>query len=172
MDATSAIKPNFAKSRTEACFGNRRRALRLNAAVMQKSRDLFSVKTAHHLAEITGYSVRACEAWLSERVVIPSDALAALIQSEWGREYLVSVMADNTPRFWLQLKAWWSSIDYAAAEIKHRRKLRELLDDKAAAEAATPQDSTAHIFQDGPFYLGQPSPYRAMAPAPSKGRRR
>lgn len=170
MTRMSAMKPDFAKKTTDVSVGNRRRALRLNAAVMQKSRDLFSVKTAHHLADITGYSVRSCEAWLSERVVIPSDGLAALIQSEWGRDYLVSVMADNTPRFWLQLKAWWSSIDFAAAEIKHRRKLRELLDDKAAAQAATPQDSAAHLFQDGPFYYGQPSPHRA--PPPSKGRRR
>jgi hypothetical protein len=136
---------------------------------MQKSRDLFSVKTAHHLSDITGYSVRACEAWLSEKVVIPSDALAALIQSEWGRDYLVSVMADNTPRFWLQLKAWWTSIDLAAAELKHRRKLRELLDETAAAQAYTPQNSIAATFQDEAFYRGQPAP---ALPTSSKGRRR
>jgi len=157
MAAASAIKPNSAKNGTELRFGNRRRALRLNSVVMQKSRDLFPVKTAQHLADITGYSVRACEGWLSEKVVIPSDGLAALIHSPRGREYLVTVMLDNTPRWWLQLKAWWSAIDIAAVQIKQRRKIRELLNDEAGA-----QNTTAMLLYDEAFYSGQPSPHRAL----------
>jgi len=160
MGQASATTANFAKAGTEERFGNRRRALRLNSVVMQKSRDLFPVKTAQHLSDLTGYSVRACEAWLSEKVVIPSDALAVLIQSHRGRDYLVTVMMENTPRWWLQLKAWWLSLDYAAAEIKRRRKLRELLDDEAYATA--PQDSAALLLHDEAFYSGQPSPHRAL----------
>jgi hypothetical protein len=72
----------------------------------------------------------------SERVVIPSDALASLIQSEWGRDFLSAVMTDNTPRWWLQLKAWIGAVDLASAERKHRRKLRELLDDANQAPGA------------------------------------
>ena len=169
MTGASLAKGNFAKNRTEVGFGNRARSLRLSAAVMQKSRGVFPVKTAHYLADITGYSVRSCEAWLSERVVIPSDALAALIQSDWGREFLVAVMADKTPKWWLLLKAWLSSIDYATAEAKQRRKLRELLDETAAAQAAAaPQTSFARLLQDEPFYAGQPSPY--PSPVPRKRR--
>jgi hypothetical protein len=129
---------------------------------MRKSRDVFPVKTAHHLADITGYSVRACERWLSERVVIPGDALACLIQSEWGREFLAAVMTDNTPRWWMQLKAWISAVDLASAERKQRRKLRELLDDANQAPGAA-----AMLLQDEPFYSGQPHPFRSMA-APRK----
>lgn len=153
MAQASAITSNFAKNGTDDCVGNYRRSRRLNASVMQISRGLFPLKTAHHLSEMTGYSVRAAERWLSEKTVLPADALASLIQSPQGREYLTAVMADTTPRWWLQLKAWIASIDYAAAEIKHRRKLRELLDDEA-----TRQRSPAFLVQDEAFYEGQPSP--------------
>lgn len=159
MTAVSATTTNFAKTGTDLSVGNDRRALRLNAAVMRKSRDVFPIKTAFHLHEITGYSVRACERWLSESVVIPTDALASLIQSEWGRDFLSAVMTDNTPRWWLQLKAWIGAVDLAAAERKQRRKLRELLDDANQAPGAA-----AMLLQDEDFYSGQPYPVRSLAP--------
>lgn len=153
MNETSARTAELAKSGTDACIGQNRRGRRLNADLMRKSRDVFPVKTSHHLADITGYSVRACERWLSESVVIPADALASLIQSDWGRDFLSAVMTDNTPRWWLQLKAWIAAVDLAAAERKHRRKLRELLDDANQAPGAT-----AMLLQDEDFYEGQPRP--------------
>jgi hypothetical protein len=159
MIASSAMPPNRANYVTADHCGNRRRALRLNSAVMQKSRDLFSVKTAHHLAEITGYSLRTTEYWLSEKVAIPSDALAALIQSEWGREYLAAVMADSTPRWWRAFKALISRINHDAAQAQEERKYREMLDEQAAFARAHP---TAPRLQDDPFYEGQPSPARPM----------
>lgn len=158
MQTASPAAAGFAKIDPDASVGNHRRALRLNTSVMQTSRVVFPIKTAHHLSDITGYSVRACERWLSERVVIPSDALAALLQSEWGRDFLSAVMADNTPRWWLKLKAWIGAVDLAAAERKHRRKLRELLDDANQAPGAA-----ALLLQDEDFYAGQPSPAAAMA---------
>lgn len=161
MKATSAEAPKNAKTDTDDIVGQNRRGSRLNADLMRKSRDVFPVKTAHHLADITGYSVRACERWLSERVVIPSDALASLLQSEWGRDFLAAVMTDNTPRWWLQLKAWIGAIDLAAAERKHRRKLRELLDDANQAPG-----TAALLLQDEDFYSGR------LHPAHALGRRR
>src|SRR4051812_9808590 len=158
MTAESARTAEHAKPGTDDCVGQYRRGRRLNADLMRKSRDVFPVKTAHHLADITGYSVRACERWLSDRVVIPSDALALLIQSEWGRDFLAAVMTDNTPRWWMQLKAWIQAIDLAAAERKHRRKLRELLDDANQAPGAA-----ALLLQDELFYSGQPNPVRSLA---------
>ena len=101
MTAASARTAEMAKTGSDDSVGLIRRGSRLNSDVMRKSREVFPVKTALHLSDITGYSVRACERWLSERVVIPSDALASLIQSEWGREFLAAVMTDNTPRWWL-----------------------------------------------------------------------
>jgi hypothetical protein len=158
MHGSSTATASFAKTTTDVSDGQHRRGRRLNADLMRKSRDVFPVKTAHHLADITGYSVRACERWLSERVVIPGDALASLLQSEWGRDFLAAVMTDNTPRWWLQLKAWIGAVDLASAERKHRRKLRELLDDANQAPGAA-----AMLLQDEPFYSGQPNPLRSMA---------
>jgi hypothetical protein len=155
MSTSMAIAPKSAKIGTEACVGNRLRALRLNASVMRKSRDLFSVKTAHHLSEITGYSTRSCEAWLSEKVVIPSDALAELLHSEWGREFLATVMADSQPRWWKQLKAWWKSIDIREIERKLRRQRRELLDAEFGYETAA---TAAQMFSDPDFYGAQVAP--------------
>ena len=158
MTGSFARTTEMAKTSSDDSVGLIRRGSRLNSDVMRKSREVFPVKTALHLSDITGYSVRACERWLSERVVIPGDALASLIQSEWGREFLAAVMTDNTPRWWLQLKAWIGAVDLAAAERKHRRKLRELLDDANQAPGAA-----ALLLQDEDFYSGQPYPARALA---------
>ena len=163
MHGQSGTAPKLAKNGTDDSDGAYRRGSRLNTHVMRISRDCFPVKTSHHLSDITGYSVRACERWLSERVVIPADALAALLHCEQGRDFLAAVMTDNTPRWWLQLKAWIGAIDLAAAERKHRRKLRELLDDANQAPGAA-----ALLLQDEDFYSGQPYPARALA----KGRAR
>jgi hypothetical protein len=162
MSEGSARTAEIAKTGTDVCVGQYRRGRRLNADLMRKSRDVFPVKTAHHLADITGYSVRACERWLSERVVIPGDALASLIQSEWGRDFLSAVMTDNTPRWWLKLKAWIEAVDLAAAERKQRRKLRELLDDANQAPG-----TAALLLQDEDFYSRRIHPAHALA----KGRR-
>ncbi len=160
MAAASATTASRANYVTADHCGQRRRALRLNSAVMQKSRAVFPVKTSHYLADITGYSLRSCEYWLSEKAVIPADALAALLHSEWGRDFLAAAMTDNTPRWWMQLKAWASAIDYAAAERKQRRKLRELLDEACVAPPSDPY-SHAAVLQDEDFYRGQAAPSRA-----------
>ena len=159
MAATNTATAKLAKNDTAIPCGNRRRALRLNSAVMQKSRDVFPLKTAHHLAEITGYSLRTVEYWLSEKVTIPADALAALLQSEWGRDYLAAVMADTTPRWWLGLKALISRITYDAAQARLARKYKELLDEEALAARPYP---ASPVLQDDPFYQGQPAPARTL----------
>lgn len=157
MTAASPAEQRFAKEVTDDSVGSYRRGRRLNDNVMRVSRVCFPVKTSRHLSEMTGYSVRACERWLSGDVVLPADALAALLQSGWGREFLAGVMADHTPRWWLKLKAWIGAVDLAEAERKHRRKLRELLDDANQAPGAA-----ALLLQDEDFYAGQPRPDHAL----------
>lgn len=164
MSVSSAIAIDIAKTGHEGSFGNRRRALRLNEQVMRKSRDQWPVKTALHLSEITGYSTRAAESWLSGKAVLPTDALAELMRSEQGKDFLVAVLADSTPRWWLRLKAWLSAVDLAVEQAKHRRKLRELIND------AAPEPTPAMLLQDEDFYTGQPAPHRSMAPKKRNGR--
>ena len=172
MAVPSAITSNYAKNGTAKSFGDRRKGLRLNSQVMQISRGLFPIKTAQHLSDLTGYSVRSCEYWLSEKSVIPADALVSLMQSDQGRNFLVGVMADNQKRWWLQLKAWVKSIDYRTAEIKQRRMLRELLDD--AAGSTPSQVSASMLLQDEDFYSGLASPdgLQNRTMAQTKGQRR
>lgn len=160
MTAASAATANRANSITDVSVGNYRRSRRLNEAVMQKSRVCFPVKTAYYLSDATGYSVRAAERWLAGSAVIPSDALAALLQSNHGREFLAAVMTDTTPKWWMQLKAFFQAVDLATAQRIHRRKMKALLDDEYASQVP------ASLFvQDEDFAAGQPSPARPMAPA-------
>lgn len=158
MSTASAIAIDLAKSGTAQSCSRARKAVQLNSEVMRISREIWPVKTSQYLADLTGYSVRACEYWLSGARVLPADALASLMQSESGREFLVAALADSTPRWWLRLKAWLSAVDIAVEQAKHRRKLRKLLDD------AAPELTPAMLLQDEDFYEGQPSPHRPVAP--------
>jgi hypothetical protein len=159
MSAASITAHEFAKSGTEEPCGNRRRALRLNQQVMQKSRDFWPVKTALHLSEITGYSTRSCEAWLSGKVVLPADALAALMQSEQGREFLACVMTDYTPRWWTVLQSFLRRITAEENLARAQRAHMEMLNDENSAR----QGPTSAFVSDPVFHAGQPSPFSPVA---------
>jgi len=163
MSGSSSVTANCANFGTARTYDRDRKAVRLNGEVMRISREIWPVKTSQYLADMTGYSVRACEYWLSGARVLPADALATLMQSENGKEFLVAALADSTPRWWLRLKAWLSAVDIAVEQAKHRRKLRKLIDD------AAPELTPAMLLQDEDFYSGQPSPHRPVA---SKGKRK
>lgn len=157
MTTANAMTANYAKNGTAQSCSRSRKAVQLNSEVMRISRSLFPVKTSQHLSDLTGYSLRSCEYWLSGTRVLPADALASLLHCEQGRSFIVAVMADSTPRWWLRLKAWLAAVDIAVEQAKHRRKLRKLLDDAAP--------STAMLLQDEDFYSGQPSPARPVGKA-------
>ncbi len=159
MGTPCAMTAGLAKTDTDKVVGEARRGCRLNDSVMQISRDLFPLKTALHLSDATGYSVRTCERWLNEDVVLPAPALASLIQSEWGREYLAAVMVDSTPRWWLAFKALLKRISYDAQQALQAKRYKEILDEEAAVARAYP---SSPMFQDDPFYEGQPAPASPM----------
>lgn len=165
MSASSSATADCANFGTEVGCGNRRRALRLNDRVMQKARAFSPVKTAPYLAGLTGYSTRAAESWLSGKVVLPTDALAALIQSDDGRDYLAAVMAEQTPRWWMLLQAYLKRISYEMQQALQAKQYREMLDEEAKLAGAYP---SSPVLQDDPFYSAQPSPHRPLA---SKKRR-
>lgn len=112
------------------------------------------MKTAHHLSDITGYSLRSCEYWLSGNAVIPTDALVALLHSDRGKDFLAVAMADATPRWWLYVRAWIKHRSFAAQQRQHEREMRELLDENF------PGPSAAALVHDPDFYEGLPSPAR------------
>jgi hypothetical protein len=134
-----------------------RRRLRSNVLIIDRARELFPIKTAQQLAEITGYPLRTVEAWLTGNVKIPTDAFVALLHSDYGRDFIAAVMTDATPRWWLQLKAFFNAIDLAVAQRAHRRKMKALLDADYAS-----QIPHAALFQDEEFYGAQPAPPRQL----------
>lgn len=156
MTASSATA-KFAKSGTASSGGRSRNFLRSNLKIVEKARELYPVKTALQLAEITGYPLRTVEYWLTGDKKIPTDAFVALLHCDQGREFLAGVMTDATPRWWLQLKAFFGAIDLAVAQRIHRRKMKALLDGDFAQ-----QIPHAALFQDEDFYGAQPSPHRQM----------
>jgi len=110
-----------------------RTELRLTANVMRAARNCWSVKTRLHLAEITGYSVRACESWLAGERKIPADALAALIRSDWGRDFLAAVMAESRAPWWRR----FLRIDIVASVKRRHAADRRLLEQVLEADCET-----------------------------------
>ncbi len=155
MSAPSATTPDCAKIETAGSCGRSRRKLRSNVLIFDRARELFPNKTAPQLAEITGYPLRTVEAWMTGSVKVPTDVFVELLHSEYGRDFLSAVMADATPRWWLQLKAFFGAIDLAVAQRIHRRKMKALLDADFAS-----QIPHAALFQDEEFYGAQPAPPR------------
>jgi hypothetical protein len=167
MSVSSAIAIDIAKTGHEGSFGNRRRALRLNAQVMQKSRDCWPVKTALHLSEITGYSVRACEGWLGGNVVLPTDALAALMQSEQGREFLACVMTDYTPRWWTVLQSFFRRITAEENRARAEREYMEMLNEQQTDAREGPRSAW---ISDPVFHAGLAQLRSPMASKKRNGR--
>src|SRR5882724_9175903 len=153
MPAVSAPPTKVAKMEPEGHFGKNRRRLRTNTVIMLHAHGLWPVGTAAEVAAVTGYSTRAVEDWDANRARIPGDALALLLQSDWGRGFLSALMEQAQPRWWTKLKAFFSAIDGIALQRITRRKFKEALDADYAS-----QIPHAALFQDEEFYIAQPAP--------------
>ena len=134
--------------------------------VMQKARGLFPLKTSQHLSEITGFSLRACAAWLGGEAKIPADALAALLRSEWGLEFLSSIMAESRAPWWRRLLR----VNIVASVLRRRAADKRLLEralesDRDITETMA-RAATALCVQDEDFGGVFADGVRAMARAP------
>jgi hypothetical protein len=143
--STFALTANF--DTADSC-GRNRRALRMNAAVMQKARELFPNKTALHLVELTGYSQRAVEAWLSGEAKLPADALAMILKSEVGLDFLKVLMAESPASWWRKLAAYFATISAVKLQKAARRKMQEAMD----ADGELTAGAEALLHQDQHFY--------------------
>ena len=79
-----------------------RKPLQSNAAVLQKVRDEFPVKTAVYLSDLTGQPVRTCEYWIANQTLSP-EAIWALLRSERGLQFLIAGMDGARPQWFAQL---------------------------------------------------------------------
>lgn len=142
--------------------------MRLTNSVMQTARGCWKVKTRLHLSEITGYSVRACESWLACERKIPADALAALIRSEWGLEFLSSLMAESSVAWWRRLLR----VNLVASVLRRRaadkRLLEKALESDDALAKTMGRAATALSLQDEDFGSVFADGVRAMVGAPRR----
>lgn len=154
-------------SGTAKSCGEDRSLLRTNAAAMRAARAVFPHKTAVHLAQLTGYSQRAVEYWLSGANVLPSDALAALLNSEWGLEFLSAVMVAQ-PRWWQRIAAYFAAIDAQRLQRAARRRLREAIDADSDLTASIARAEAALAVCDPDFHRPHLDALGAIAGAPHR----
>lgn len=145
--------------------GKTRTAPRVTGPLMQKARALFPVKTAQHLSEITGYSLRACEAWLGDEAKIPVDAYAALIRSQWGLEFIIVGMGPARPAWW----AWLLRAGAVASAMRRRAADRRLIEQALDAERdLSAAIARASAFSDEDFHRPYVDAFSSMAGAPDR----
>jgi hypothetical protein len=157
VNATLAVSANYGTA--DSC-GRNRRALRLNSELMQKARELFPNKTALHLVEVTGYSQRAVEAWLSGEAKLPADALATILRSEYGLDFLEVLMAESVAPWWRKLAAYFATITAVKLHKAARRKMQEAMDADGELNSLLQQDEA--------FYRPHADAVRAVS-KPARG---
>ena len=139
--------------------------MRLTKSVMQTARGCWKVKTRLHLSEITGFSLRACAAWLGGEAKIPADALAALLRSEWGLEFLSSIMAESRAPWWRRLLR----VNIVASVLRRRAADKRLLERalesdrditdtmaRAATSLCVQDEDFGSVFADGVRSMARP----------------
>jgi hypothetical protein len=134
---------------------------------MHVARTLWPRKTAAELAELTGASLRTAERWLAGQRPLSTDALAALIRSEHGLDFLSALMADAEPAWWRRAKAYFAAIDAQRLQRAARRRLREAIDADTALTAAIGR-ADALLVHDEEFYREHADAVRAAARAPDR----
>ena len=167
MATASAISTGFAKNGpAESCVKYRNK-LRMNLEIAETARRLFPVKTALQLVDITGYPPRTVEAWLTGKVKIPSDALAMLIRSEWGVDFLGAVMGDACPSWWRKTLSYFAALDAMSLQRRARRKLKEAIDADRDTTAAIAR-ADALLVHDQEFYGTHAAALRSVARVPGR----
>jgi hypothetical protein len=147
--------------------GNHRPKSRSNLQAMHVARSVWPRKTAIELATLTGASVRTAERWLAGDRALSADALAALIRSEHGLDFLVALMSGAEPAWWRRVDAYFAAIDAQRLQRAARRRLREAIDADAALSADISR-ADALLVQDEDFYREQIDARRAAARAPDR----
>lgn len=143
-------------------FGKDRTGVRITGPLMRVAHSLFSSKVAPEIAAITGYSARAVEHWISGDREISTDALARLLRSEHGLQFLVAIMGEARPRWW----TWFLRLGVVSRVLRRRQAdiklLREAMDaDRDLTAAIARADSL--LVQDEDFHRPFADAFRTMA---------
>jgi hypothetical protein len=98
-------------------------------AVMHTARILWPVKTSVNLSIKSGASERACAYWLARKHDMTSEALAALLRSEEGLNFLEAIMGNARP-------LWWKAFKRRLRRAKLRSDIQELQRELELEDAA------------------------------------
>lgn len=169
MQKAYASAGNSANSAAAKACGTDRKLPRWNVQVVRVARELFTLKTAQTLAALTGYSVRTCEYWLSPTnpVPIPGDALAALLHSEFGRQFLEAVMDQSPAAWWQSALSYFGILDAMRFQRKARHKLKAAIDADDDLAAAISRSEAALAVQDEDFMRPHADALRSMGRVPN-----
>ena len=91
---------------------------------------LYPVKTAFHLADITGLSVSAWQKSLREKRSLSADALLSLLRAPFGKQVLEALMGDADTRWFAEFQLMWDEAQLEAKRqelVRRREALREKL---------------------------------------------
>lgn len=96
----------------------------VTSRVIRRAKQIWASKVSHELSLRTGMSRRQTENWVSGRYEMSADALADLLRSEHGFDFLEAVMegsnAEWWPRFRLRVRVGrcWRLVKEQGQEIK------------------------------------------------------
>lgn len=149
MGGASQAAAVAANGGADQVFGDSRTSVRSTAAAMHAARGLWPLKTAAQVAARAGVHPRTAEYWLAGSREMSAEALAHLLRSEEGVQFLAAVMARARP-------AWWSALLRAGVlgGIARRREADlRLLRKVAETDAETTRHyPAALLLQDEDFY--------------------
>lgn len=150
MSTACVVSARRANSRTDQVVGKSRQAGGVTAAVMQKAQSLWPNKTAAEVAVRAHVSSRSVERWSAGTRKISAEALAHLLRSDQGIQFLVVLMDQARP-------AWWSTLLRMGllGGIQRRREADlRLLQQVADAERTTAAVFPAALMVQDPDYYG------------------
>jgi hypothetical protein len=117
---TAAVSANQGSGEMCTVLGTSRH---LNSTIAQCLRAIFPSKTWLRLIELTGLSERTAKYRMSGERDFSASELAALLRSEHGLDFLAAIMADASPRWWVQVQSAFK----LGAMRRHRQQLQEAI---------------------------------------------
>lgn len=119
MTAKVATAVATRKSEPVVRFGGSTTGYVWMADLVAAAKGLWPKKTNAELAVRTGFSDRACEAWLSMRTNMSADAVVALLRSDDGFVFLSALVGPAKPK-------WWRGFKKRVRKAQLSDQLREL----------------------------------------------
>lgn len=138
MSAASIAMRGNAKPNMEEVFRGSGRSLPPNEAIARVARALWPVKTDLELSIRAGTSDRACRELLAGRGGMSLEAVANLLRSEDGLEFLMALLGDASPT-WRRLLEDCIDISMTRAELEAQRNRIAELELRAGQQLSVPK---------------------------------